>query len=686
MSIRVGKTTRKRKGGQALVMITVALMAMTGMMGLAIDLGWSFFVKRSAQTAADGAAVAAVQEAYKLLTSNSRPMTPVNCGSDAYCQSTPLNCSSITSGQANLYSACLFAARNGFTDGGQSGRQRVTVQSNVKSGGLPPTVPGVTDVSYWVTVRTTQTVPQLFSGLLGNTNGIVSSISTAGIASMVEPNSFIGLNRERDCTRDSSSGTAENCGVNVNLPGPGVGCDAGTSTSRNASMCAPGGALLSSTCHGGGSGYSGSDCQNPGSNSRTYDAYARIYAPGSQIRGAGHWSNGSTFNPAPALNQGGPQFLDPTRGQGQPPLANSSAVKGCAVTHSSNATPTLGSGNGTTYLGPYQYYSVDSRGRPDGLKIRVQGDVVFTSNLPSGNDGCPTGSPTSSGASQSGNSFPMYLFWGGLDVNSTNGSGSANVTFNAGQYVMAGVRSNTSSSCSSSCVFSATGAEMTGNSSTGTMFVFTDGSYNGALATQRNIPGSSGYDLASLKQGYVSITGGDVDLSGVNNDNLPSGSNLGSYGGLLFWQDRRNSTVTNDATTGNTTSTSEPPSNYNASDYSPKIILGSSSTSGEHDQEGHDNDHNNNDAALRLSGVIYQPRGAWLQVQPGTHLGHEHHSDGHGTTHMRLQLITGAVIAGETTNHHFHGDDHDDDHDANASLVLEPVANPLIRYTVTMMQ
>ncbi|MEQ1885302.1 MAG: pilus assembly protein TadG-related protein [Bryobacteraceae bacterium] len=678
----MGKTSRKRTGGQALVMITVALLAMTGMMGLAIDIGWSFFVKRSAQTAADGASVAAVQEAYKLLTSNSRPMSPVSCGSDAACQTTPANCSSITSG--NLYSACLFAERNGFTDGGQSGRQRVTVQSNVKSGGLPPTAPGVNDVSYWVTVRTTQTVPQLFSGLLGNTNGIVSSISTAAIASMVEPNSFIGLNRERDCTR-GSDGDRENCGVNVNLPGPGVGCDAGTSTSRSASLCAPGGALLSSTCHGGNNGYSGSDCQNQGSNRRTYDAYARIYAPGSQIRGAGHWSSSSTFNPAPALNQGGPQFLDPTRGQNQPPLAASSAIKGCPVPHSSNSAPTLGSGSGTTYLGPYQYYSVDSNGRPDGRKIQLRGDVVFTSSPPSG-DGCPNGSPTNAGASQSGNSFPMYLFWGGLDVNSTGGSGNADVTFGAGQYVMAGVRSNSSSSCSSSCVFSATGAEMTGNSSTGTMFVFTDGNYNGALATQRSIPGSSGYDLASLKQGYVSITGGDVDLSGVNNDNLPSGTNLGSYGGMLFWQDRRNSTVTNDAATGNTTSTNEPPSSHNASDYSPKIILGSSSTSGEHDHDDHDHDNNHNDTALRLSGVIYQPRGAWLQVQPGTHIGREHHSGGPGTTRLRLQLITGAVIAGDTSDHHYHGDDDDDDHDANASLILDPVTNPLIRYTVTMLQ
>ncbi len=53
----------KNSGGQALVMVTLALMAMAGLMGLAVDLGWSYFVQKEAQAAADGAALAAVQEA-----------------------------------------------------------------------------------------------------------------------------------------------------------------------------------------------------------------------------------------------------------------------------------------------------------------------------------------------------------------------------------------------------------------------------------------------------------------------------------------------------------------------------------------------------------------------------------------------------------------------------------------------
>ena len=47
-----------------MVMVTFSLIAMAGLMGLAVDLGWSFFVQKEAQAAADGVAMAAVQEAY----------------------------------------------------------------------------------------------------------------------------------------------------------------------------------------------------------------------------------------------------------------------------------------------------------------------------------------------------------------------------------------------------------------------------------------------------------------------------------------------------------------------------------------------------------------------------------------------------------------------------------------------
>src|SRR5438132_1214719 len=54
------KQSTDRHRGQALIMTTLALIPMFGLMGLAVDLGWMEFTKKSAQTAADAAAMAAL--------------------------------------------------------------------------------------------------------------------------------------------------------------------------------------------------------------------------------------------------------------------------------------------------------------------------------------------------------------------------------------------------------------------------------------------------------------------------------------------------------------------------------------------------------------------------------------------------------------------------------------------------
>src|SRR3989442_7740019 len=61
------RTRQRNLTGQALVLVTLALFAMMGMMGLAVDLGWMFFLKKSAQATADAAALGAVREAKERL-------------------------------------------------------------------------------------------------------------------------------------------------------------------------------------------------------------------------------------------------------------------------------------------------------------------------------------------------------------------------------------------------------------------------------------------------------------------------------------------------------------------------------------------------------------------------------------------------------------------------------------------
>src|SRR5207245_510117 len=125
--------SKKNEKGQALPMITLSLIAMCGMMGLAVDLGWSFFVKRSAQTAADAAAQAAAQQALDAV-GQAGAFTcsggQITCAAEAPCNA-----------GGNLTTGCLYAQQHGFSTGGDAGRQNVTIAAGVTS--PAPTVPGV---------------------------------------------------------------------------------------------------------------------------------------------------------------------------------------------------------------------------------------------------------------------------------------------------------------------------------------------------------------------------------------------------------------------------------------------------------------------------------------------------------------------------------------------------------------
>jgi hypothetical protein len=54
------RLSRNNRLGQALILVTLTLIPMFGLLGLAVDLGWMEFTKKAAQTAADAAAIAAL--------------------------------------------------------------------------------------------------------------------------------------------------------------------------------------------------------------------------------------------------------------------------------------------------------------------------------------------------------------------------------------------------------------------------------------------------------------------------------------------------------------------------------------------------------------------------------------------------------------------------------------------------
>jgi hypothetical protein len=151
-------------------MVTFSLIAMFGLLGLVVDIGWAYFRRHAAQAAADAAALAAVEAA-------------VAGGSGAFpCESNGVACHAEPCPAAvpeppahNLHNGCLYAAANGFPNRGLT-----TAAMEAGLGPTAPTAPGAT-VRYWVTARVGQRLPQLFSAVLGNTLLTASARATAGV-------------------------------------------------------------------------------------------------------------------------------------------------------------------------------------------------------------------------------------------------------------------------------------------------------------------------------------------------------------------------------------------------------------------------------------------------------------------------------------------------------------------------
>ncbi len=120
------KHSPNKHRGQALIMTTLSLIPMFGLMGLAVDLGWMEFTKKSAQTAADAAAMAAVLQ-YQSTTFS----TTITCGVGGVVCQAPTSCSPAPT--SYLHSGCDYAQANGFSS---SGNQYVSLESGT---GAPPT-------------------------------------------------------------------------------------------------------------------------------------------------------------------------------------------------------------------------------------------------------------------------------------------------------------------------------------------------------------------------------------------------------------------------------------------------------------------------------------------------------------------------------------------------------------------
>jgi hypothetical protein len=197
---------------------------MIGFVGLVTDLGYMHFLEKSAQAAADSAAIAAVYRFNRTMAGSA-----FSCSTAWMCNQPEKQCpAGITTATNPVEAACLYAKQNGFSP--SHPRQNVTIESHTTPN--VPTAPGLGSVGWWITVRVTQRVPQLFSAILGNPTGLIAARASAA----VQPG--MGCVYALDPTASGSfyqNGTSKfqsMCGIYVNSNHP------------SAAMLGNGGALL----------------------------------------------------------------------------------------------------------------------------------------------------------------------------------------------------------------------------------------------------------------------------------------------------------------------------------------------------------------------------------------------------------------------------------------------------------
>jgi hypothetical protein len=208
------KSGWKDERGQALLMVALSLGMIFGILGLTADVGWAYFRQQAAQTAAETAALSAVKSAQLLSAT-------FTCGTDLECESTATACpaapisSTLSPSYNSLQIGCYYAYLDGFSQGGNSSTQTVTMAAGT---GKPTTVPNVS-TAYWVTARVSESISQLFSEMISGNNTLTSSArATAGIINnSITACAYLLGSTGTDLTMaGSGSFTSSTCSVNVN--------------------------------------------------------------------------------------------------------------------------------------------------------------------------------------------------------------------------------------------------------------------------------------------------------------------------------------------------------------------------------------------------------------------------------------------------------------------------------------
>ena len=183
-------------------MLALAITTMFGFLALTVDIGLAYTVRKSAQTAADAAALAGAQQAFNAagwsafatqtaMQINNPQGASATCPSGVECQASR-TCSPGTANppQTNIDSACLYAINNGFSTASNNGYTQTVsvVASAVNSSIYAPLLafqapaPAIS-AYYWVEVAVSESIPFLF-GEFVKKNGVQVPLLTVGVQSV----------------------------------------------------------------------------------------------------------------------------------------------------------------------------------------------------------------------------------------------------------------------------------------------------------------------------------------------------------------------------------------------------------------------------------------------------------------------------------------------------------------------
>lgn len=197
---QTGRARADLRSGQILIFSTLSLFLLFSVMGLAVDLGYSYYVKTSAQNAADAAAAGAISYAN---IHGATCTTNITCNSAYTC---PSDLGTIDSA---FKAGCAYAASNGYASG-------VTLIANNNT---PTYAPGVS-ASLWIQANVAQTVTHPFLYWAGFHSGSVETASTAAITTSPNSSCIYVLDTASTAGALTVSGaavlTATSCGVYVN--------------------------------------------------------------------------------------------------------------------------------------------------------------------------------------------------------------------------------------------------------------------------------------------------------------------------------------------------------------------------------------------------------------------------------------------------------------------------------------